>query len=90
MSLAGVRASPVVLTDGRGNIVGLQGVDDAWAEHLAGGAAASLGGVCAGALGCMTGAQARGACIPRLRIAGRAAGRGHRDGDTRRADRRYP
>lgn len=64
MSLAGVRASPVVLTDGRGNIVRLQGVDDAWAEHLAGGAAASLGGVCAGALGCMTGAQARGACIP--------------------------
>jgi hypothetical protein len=63
MSLAGLTVSPVVLTDGRGNIVRLQGVDDAWAEHLARGAAASLGGVCAGALACMSGEQAGSAVI---------------------------
>jgi hypothetical protein len=64
MSLAGVPISPAVLTDGRGNAVLLHAVGDAWAEHLAEGAAGSLGGVCAGALCCMRGEQARDAVIP--------------------------
>jgi DUF917 family protein len=64
MSLAGVPMSPVVLTDGCGNTLLLDAADDAWAEHLAEGAAARLGGVCAGALCCMSGERARGAVIP--------------------------
>jgi DUF917 family protein len=63
MHLAGVPASPVVLTDGRGNTLVLRAADDRWAERLARGAAASLGGVCAGAVYCMTAAVAREAAI---------------------------
>lgn len=65
MHLAGIPAGPVVLTDGRGNTVVLHATDDAWAERLARGAASSMGGVCAGAVYCMTGAQARSAAVPR-------------------------
>jgi uncharacterized protein len=63
MSLAGIPPSPVVLTDGRGNAVRLDPADGAWAEHLARGALAGLGGVCAAALYCMSGEQARQATI---------------------------
>jgi DUF917 family protein len=63
MHLADVPASPVVLTDGRGNAQVLYGADDGWAEHMARSTAASLGGVCAGALYCMTARQARRATI---------------------------
>jgi DUF917 family protein len=63
MHLAGIAASPVVLTDGRGNTLVLHPSDDDWAERLARGAAATLGGVCAGALCCMTVDEARGAVI---------------------------
>jgi DUF917 family protein len=63
MHLAGIPAGPVVLTDGCGNTMVVRPADDAWAERLARGAAATLGGVCAGALFCMTGAQARAAAI---------------------------
>jgi uncharacterized protein len=63
MSLAGIAPSPVILTDGRGNTLQLDPADGAWAEHLARGALAGLGGVCAVALCCMTGAQARRATI---------------------------
>jgi DUF917 family protein len=63
MSLAGIPPSPVVLTDGRGNAVRLDPADGAWAEHLARGALAGFGGVCAGALYCMSGEQARRATI---------------------------
>jgi DUF917 family protein len=63
MHLAGVSASPIVLTDGRGNTVILRATDNAWAERLARGGAASLGGVCAGALYCMSADQARAAAI---------------------------
>jgi DUF917 family protein len=63
MSLAGIPPSPVVLTDGRGNAVRLDPADGTWAEHLARGALAGLGGVCAGALYCMSGEQARRATI---------------------------
>jgi DUF917 family protein len=63
MHLAGIPADPVVLTDGRGNTLVLRPATDDWAERLARGAAQTLGGVCAGALCCMTVAEARGAAI---------------------------
>ncbi|MEA2249865.1 MAG: uncharacterized protein QOI62_416 [Solirubrobacteraceae bacterium] len=63
MHLAGIPASPVVVTDGRGNTLVVHAADDAWAERLARRAAASLGGVCAAALCCMTAREARGAVI---------------------------
>jgi hypothetical protein len=63
MHLAGIPAGPVVLTDGRGNTLVLRPADDDWAERLARGAAATLGGVCAGALYLMTAEEARAAAI---------------------------
>lgn len=63
MHMAGISASPVVLTDGRDNTLVINGADNVWAERLVRGAAASLGGVCAGALYAMTGEQARTAAI---------------------------
>jgi len=53
----------VVLTDGRGNAQVLYGADDPWAERMARSSAASLGGVCAGALYSMTALEAREAAI---------------------------
>jgi DUF917 family protein len=85
MHLAGIAASPVVLTDGRGNTVVLHAADNAWAERLARSGAASLGGVCAGALYCMTGAQAREATI--AGSVRRALRLGAAMGAQRRADR---
>jgi DUF917 family protein len=63
MQLARIAASPVVLTDGAGSTLVLRSVEDARAGRLARAAASTLGGVCAGALYCMTGAEARGAAI---------------------------
>jgi DUF917 family protein len=63
MNLAGISPSPLVLTDGRGNTLLMDPADDAWAQQLASGALAGLGGVCAGGLYCMTGEQARRATI---------------------------
>jgi DUF917 family protein len=63
MNLAGIPASPLALTDGRGNTLLMRPANDAWAARLADGAPAGLGGVCAGALYCMTGAEARRATI---------------------------
>lgn len=63
MHLADVPASPVVLTDGRGNAQVLYAADDGWAERLSRNTAASMGGVCAGALYCMTAQDARSAAI---------------------------
>jgi uncharacterized protein len=63
MHLADIPASPVVLTDGRGNAQVLYGANDAWAERMARSTAASLGGVCAGAVYCMTALEARRAAI---------------------------
>jgi DUF917 family protein len=60
----GVPLTPMVLTDGRGNTLVIEAADDPWAERLARDAATSLGGVCAAALACMTGAQARHAAVP--------------------------
>jgi DUF917 family protein len=50
IALAGRRSTPLVLTDGRGNVVALDAGDDAWAERLARRIATSMGGVCAAAL----------------------------------------
>ena len=61
--LGGVRATPAILTDGRGNTVVLDAVDDVWAERLARGIAASMGGVCAVAVACLTVRDARRCAI---------------------------
>lgn len=63
MSLGGIAPGPVVLTDGRGNTLQLDPADGAWAEHLARGTLGGLGGVCAAALCCMDGEEARRATI---------------------------
>ncbi|WP_214367289.1 DUF917 domain-containing protein [Pseudonocardia sp. H11422] len=63
MHVAGVPASPVVLTDGRGNVIVVAAADNLAAERLARSSAASLGGTCAGALYTMTGRVARTATI---------------------------
>jgi uncharacterized protein len=63
MNLAGVDASPVVLTDGRDGTLVISAPDNLRAEWLVRGAAANLGGVCSGAIYAMTGTQARQATI---------------------------
>jgi DUF917 family protein len=63
MRLAGIPPSPLILADGRGNTLALDPTDDVWAERLARGALAGLGGVGAAALYCMSGEQARRATI---------------------------
>jgi DUF917 family protein len=63
MHLAGIAASPIVLTDGVGSTLVLRSLENARAGRLALAAATTLGGVCAGALYGMTGARARGAAI---------------------------
>jgi DUF917 family protein len=61
--VAGVRATPAILTDGRGNTVVLEAADDAWAERLARRIATSMGGVCAAAVACLPVCEARHAAI---------------------------
>jgi DUF917 family protein len=61
--LGGVRATPAILTDGRGNTVVLDAADDASAERLARRIAATMGGVCAVAVACMTVRDARRCAI---------------------------
>jgi DUF917 family protein len=82
MHLAGVAASPVVLTDSRSSVV-IAGADDACAGRLALGVAAGLGGVCATALCCMTVERAReaaiGGSVSRAVAVGRARAAGGRD-----------
>ncbi|WP_051222356.1 DUF917 domain-containing protein [Conexibacter woesei] len=61
--LGGVRATPAVLTDGRGNTVVLDAADDACAERLARRIATSMSGVCAIAVACLTVRDARRCAI---------------------------
>lgn len=63
MHLAGVSASPLVLTDGRGNTTTIRAIDNLWAEHLARAGASAFGGVCAGALYVMPAAEVARAAI---------------------------
>jgi hypothetical protein len=63
MHLVGIDASPIVLADAGGSTFVVRAAENARAGHLARAAATSLGGVCAGALSCMTGARARGSVI---------------------------
>jgi DUF917 family protein len=63
MSLEGIAPSPLALTDGRGNTLVLQPANHVWAERLAAGALAGLGGVAAAAVYCMTGEEAQRATI---------------------------
>lgn len=63
MNLAGVSASPVVLTDGREGTMVIRAPDNLRVEWLVRGAAANLGGVCSAAIYTMTGAEAARATI---------------------------
>jgi hypothetical protein len=63
MHVAGVPASPVVLTDGRDNVIVIHAADDDWAGRLARGTAAGLGGVCATAAYAMSARRARTSVI---------------------------
>jgi DUF917 family protein len=64
MHLAGVTASPVVMTDCRGDTIVIRAGDDRRAERLARRAADGLGGVSAAAMCCMPGERVRDAAIP--------------------------
>ena len=71
MHIAGIEASPVVVTDGRGNTLVLYAADDRSAERIVRGAAGSFGGVCAGALYCMSASRRdRRRCAGRSRTLG--------------------
>jgi DUF917 family protein len=63
MHLAGVPASPVAVTDGRGNTLLVEAADDRAAEQFVRAALAGMGGIGAAALYSMTAAQARDAAI---------------------------
>ncbi|HEX7300815.1 MAG TPA: DUF917 domain-containing protein [Solirubrobacteraceae bacterium] len=63
MHVAGIDASPLVLTDARGNAVVVYASEVSQVERLARSAAASLGGVAAAALYCMTVRDAGGAVV---------------------------
>jgi DUF917 family protein len=63
MHVAGVPASPMVLTDGRDNVLVINSAEDESAARLARSAAAALGGVCAAAGYGMTAGRARTATI---------------------------
>jgi hypothetical protein len=63
MHVAGVTASPVVLTDGRDNVFVIHSAEDHRAARMARSAAAGLGGVCAAAGYAMTAGRARTAAI---------------------------
>lgn len=85
MSVGGVSANPLVLTDGLGNVLVIRSADNGWAQRLATGACAGLGGICAAATYAMSAADARTGAIPgsvsRATAAGRAIlARGPSDG----------
>jgi uncharacterized protein len=63
MELAGISASPAVMTDERGNLLVFQTVDGRWAERLERAAAVEFGGAAASAEYCMTVEQARTATV---------------------------
>jgi DUF917 family protein len=63
MHVAGVRASPVALTDGRDNVIVIHAADDDWADRLARTTAAGLSGVCAAAAYGMSARRARTSVI---------------------------
>lgn len=63
MHVAGVPASPAVLTDGRGNVLVMEAADNLSAERLVRSTAVSFGGTCAAAVYLMAGATTRTATI---------------------------
>jgi hypothetical protein len=75
MSVGGVSASPLVLTDGLGNVLVVRCAGDGWAQRLAAGACAGLGGICAAATYAMSAADARTGAIPGSVSRATAAGR---------------
>src|SRR5580692_11591603 len=63
MHLAGIPASPAVMTDERGNLVVFRTISGDWMERLARAAAVEFGGAASSAEFSLTAAQARGATI---------------------------
>ncbi|MEU7057541.1 DUF917 domain-containing protein [Streptomyces sp. NPDC046197] len=63
MHLAGIAASPVVLTDGRDNVIVVNAAGNLDAERIARSCTATFGGTCAGALYPMTARSAAAATI---------------------------
>ncbi len=63
MHIAGIAASPVLLTDGRGNVIVVNAAGNRDAERLVRSCAATFGGTCAGALYTMTARSAAKAAI---------------------------
>jgi len=63
MHLAGVPASPAVMTDERGNLVVFRTISGDWMERLARAAAVEFGGAASSALFSLTAAKARGATV---------------------------
>jgi DUF917 family protein len=63
MHLAGISASPAVMTDERGNLIVLRTVDNKWMERLARASAVELGGSASMATYNLTVAQARTATV---------------------------
>ncbi|WP_245681808.1 DUF917 domain-containing protein [Actinomadura kijaniata] len=71
-TLDGISASPMAMSDEKGNTVVLRTVDNGWSERLARSATVDMGCSAAIALYPMTGAQARTALVPgTLTLAGR-------------------
>jgi DUF917 family protein len=63
MHLAGIPASPAVMTDERGNMVVFRTISGDWMERLARAAAVEFGGAASAALFSLTARQARGASV---------------------------
>ena len=63
MHLAGIPASPAVMTDERGNLVVFRTISGDWMERLARAAAVEFGGAASSALFSLTAAQARVASV---------------------------
>ena len=80
MHVAGIPASPVAVTDGRGNTALIEAGDDHAAERLVRAALAGMGGMGAVALYSMTASQARGAAISGSLSRAYSLGRGPPEG----------
>lgn len=63
MHLAGISASPAVMTDERGNLLVFRTISSDWMERLERAAAVEFGGAASTALFSLTAAQARGATV---------------------------
>ena len=78
MHLAGISPSPGVMTDERGNVIVFRTISGHWMERLERAAAVEFGGAAASTEYTLTVAQARGATVRGLGLAGDQDRRGRR------------